>query len=107
MPQCNAYSTRKYLNLQYAVGMLRLASRRRTYEPQALLKGLVMMFAEACYVEYQRPVFGVSMARIDHFNAARELVTAPGTLLEVGRLEVRGQSLLGYVNAPGSLTGNT
>ena len=104
MPQCNAYSTRKYLNLQYAVGMLRLASRRRTYEPQALLKGLVMMFAEACYVEYQRPVFGVSMARIDHFNAARELVTAPGTLLEVGRVEVRGQSLLGYVNAPGSLT---
>lgn len=44
------------------------------------------------------------MTRIDHFNAAREMVTAPGTLLEVGNVDVCGQSLRGYVNAPGTLT---
>jgi len=44
------------------------------------------------------------MTRIDHFNVAREMVTAPGTLLEVGNVDVCGQSLRGYVNAPGTLT---
>ena len=44
------------------------------------------------------------MTRINHFNEARAMVTASGTLLEVGQVEVGSQSLLGYVNAPATLT---
>ena len=43
------------------------------------------------------------MNSIESFRAARELVTQPGSLLEVGRVDVAGQSLLGYVHAPGTM----
>ena len=43
------------------------------------------------------------MSSIANFEAAQKLVTQPGSLLEVGQVEVAGQSLLGYVNAPGSV----
>ena len=43
------------------------------------------------------------MSSIANFEAAQKLVTQPGSLLEVGQVDVAGQSLLGYVNAPGSV----
>ncbi|MDA9579986.1 long-chain fatty acid--CoA ligase [Luminiphilus sp.] len=43
------------------------------------------------------------MSSIGSFEAARKLVTQPGSLLEVGQVDVAGQSLLGYVNAPASM----
>ncbi|MGD2009087.1 MAG: class I adenylate-forming enzyme family protein, partial [Cellvibrionales bacterium] len=43
------------------------------------------------------------MNSIESFRAARELVTQSGSLLEVGRVDVAGQSLLGYVHAPGTM----
>jgi acyl-CoA synthetase (AMP-forming)/AMP-acid ligase II len=46
---------------------------------------------------------GEFMSSIENFKVAKNLVTQPGSLLEVGRIDVAGQSLLGYVNAPGSM----
>ena len=43
------------------------------------------------------------MSSITNLEAAQKLVTQPGSLLEVGPVEVAGQSLLGYVNAPASM----
>lgn len=43
------------------------------------------------------------MSSIASYEAARKLVTQPGSLLEVGQVDVGGQSLLGYVNAPNSM----
>lgn len=43
------------------------------------------------------------MSSITNLEAAQKLVTQPGSLLEVGPVEVAGQSLLGYVNAPASV----
>ena len=43
------------------------------------------------------------MSSIANFESAQRLVTQPGSLLQVGPVEVAGQSLLGYVNAPGSM----
>lgn len=43
------------------------------------------------------------MSSIANFESAKRLVTQPGSLLQVGPVEVAGQSLLGYVNAPGSM----
>lgn len=43
------------------------------------------------------------MSSITNLEAAQKLVTQPGSLLEVGPIEVAGQSLLGYVNAPASM----
>lgn len=43
------------------------------------------------------------MSIIEHFRTARELAVKPGSLFEVGTVNVRGQDLLGYVNAPGSM----
>jgi len=43
------------------------------------------------------------MSIIEHYHTARQMVTAPGGLLEVGRVSVRGQELLGYVHAPANM----
>lgn len=43
------------------------------------------------------------MSIIEHYRKAKELATAPGSLLEVGPVKVGGQELLGYVNAPNSM----
>lgn len=43
------------------------------------------------------------MSIIEHYRTARELAVKPGTLFEVGSVNVRGQELLGYVHAPGSM----
>ena len=52
---------------------------------------------------WQKSLEGEYMSSIGSFEAARELVTQPGSLLEVGQVDVAGQSLLGYVNAPASM----
>ncbi len=43
------------------------------------------------------------MSSITNLEAAQKSVTQTGSLLEVGPVEVAGQSLLGYVNAPASV----
>ena len=77
--------TRKSLITKYAVVMLARATRR------ALLQILANILE------------GEFMSSIGNFEAARALVTQPGSLLEVGQVDVAGQSLLGYVNAPSSM----
>ena len=77
--------TRKSLITKYAVVMLARATR------QALLQTLANILE------------GEFMSSIGNFEAARALVTQPGSLLEVGQVDVAGQSLLGYVNAPSSM----
>ena len=43
------------------------------------------------------------MSSIEHFRAAYEIVTKPGSYFEVGRVSVAGMSLLGYVQSPQSM----
>lgn len=43
------------------------------------------------------------MSIIEHYRTARELALAPGDLLELTRVEIDGQSLLAYANAPGNM----
>ncbi len=43
------------------------------------------------------------MSIIEHYRTACELAVKPGTLFEVGTVSVRGQDLLGFVHAPGSM----